>query len=252
MRGPSLLLFTIACQCVAAVRVRGGASLEAASRERGGALLALPTTTVTCGLRTTHYAAADFDQDAKSIKLGSGGFGVVHARQRADAAGSAASPLEERVLASSRGFLAVKTSAPPDNTRPAAVMAAAMKREAVMGLLVCSGGACPPGSPFAAFVGTVASSNADIPDVASERVMGVPLSAIMDDGPALKGRAPAWEGFLAVHALPEAAAPPVTRNLDGVLAAAAHMALAVARLRELNVVHHDIKPDNAMVTMRCG
>jgi hypothetical protein len=59
----------------------------------------------------------------------------------------------------------------------------------------------------------------------------------------------AWEGFLARHALPEAAAPPELRNLDGVLAAAAQMALAVARLREVGIVHHDIKPDNTMVIM---
>jgi len=55
-----------------------------------------------------------------------------------------------------------------------------------------------------------------------------------------------WRAFLDAYALPSSA-PAALRNLDGVLAVAAQMALAVARLAELNIVHHDIKPANTIV-----
>ena len=247
---PWLLLLSASAACVAAVRERGGARLDAAAplrgvRRRGGSLsaVAAPTTTATCGLTTLHYAITDFDQNAKKIKLGSGAFGVVHAVLRADAAGSAASPLEARALAASGGYLAVKSTA-------GAGAGNDVTREVALGLLVCSGAACPPGSPFSAFIGTVETRIPTQPDVATERAMGVPLSAIVRRSPMMfipPEKTIAWEGFLARHALPEAAAPPALRNLDGVLAAAAQMALAVARLHEVGIVHHDIKPGNTMV-----
>ncbi len=55
-----------------------------------------------------------------------------------------------------------------------------------------------------------------------------------------------WGAFLDAYALPSTTQPAL-RNLDGALAVAAQMALAVARLAELKIVHHDIKPANTIV-----
>jgi serine/threonine protein kinase len=251
---PRMLAWVFASLCAVrfcaalAVRGRGGDALEAGA---GQASVATPA--VVCGLTAVGYRAGDFT--GLGEELAQGGFGVVEAKTRSVAAGELLSPLEERVLAAADGTLAVKTAllngGPSDVIARAKAMAT---KEAALGLLVCSGAACPPGSPFPAFLGLQSDTASAIPALVSERVQGVELKSLTTSkGAAAAAARFVWGEFLERHALPEATPPaPALRNLDGVLVVATQMALAVARLQELGIVHHDIKLANTMLDAEGG
>ena len=247
-----LAALLLSAPCAAfAVRGRGGDVVAAgghafAVRGRGGDVVAagvsaLAQPTAICGMTATAYSVEDFDASNDNDKtVGAGSFGVVHSIPRKISRGETLTPTETRVLGGDNR-LAVKVA--ENSEKPEEAIQSAT-REAALGLLVCSGVGCPAGSPFPAFLGTQ-NKGAGPVALVTELVRGAELASVLARAPKDTDKT-AWTDFLDAHALPLPAAADL-RNLDGVLAAAAGMALALARLEEIGVVHHDIKPSNAMV-----
>ena len=60
---------------------------------------------------------------------------------------------------------------------------AASPREAALGLLVCSGAACPAGSPFPAFLGTQRKGAGQPVALVTELVLGAELASVWPENP---------------------------------------------------------------------
>ncbi len=238
-----LAALTAFALCAQALSVRGrrGGDVLAAGAPALAPSSAGPVESSICGLPSLLYVESAFAHD-RSV-LGRGGFGEVLAMHRQLQNNEVALPLERRALANAQNDLAVKMALPEGKTTPDDAT-----REAALGLLICSGAACPAGAPFPAFIGTLPMpENKNVPALVTERAIGTDLSNMLrPDRATRQAAAPDWLLFLDAYALPSSA-PAALRNLDGVLAVAAQMALAVARLAELSIVHHDIKPANTIV-----
>ena len=245
----ALLLSAPACVAFA-VRGHGGdvvaagvpATRLATTTKDNAVVSALAQPTTICGLTAAAYSVDDFE--ANSIPMGEGSFGKVLSIPRKTSQGETLTPTEARVLVDGGNRLAVKVAKEVKEEEMTSAIKSAT-REAALGLLVCSGVGCPAGSPFPAFLGTQ-NKGAGVPvALVTELVQGAELASVLAIDPKDTDKA-AWTEFLDAHALPSPA-PAALRNLDGVLAAAAGMALAVARLEEIGAVHHDMKPSNTMI-----
>ena len=242
----ALLLSAPAC---VAVRGHGGAVVAAGvpvtrlATKDEAVVSALAQPATICGLTAAAYSVGDFDE-ANSIAVGEGSFGKVLSIPRKTSQGETLTPTEARVLVDGGNRLAVKVAKKVEGKDMALAIKSAT-REAALGLLVCSDVGCPAGSPFPAFLGTENKGAGEPVALVTELVQGAELASVLGSSPKDTETA-AWAEFLDAHALPSPAAAAL-RNLDGVLAAAAGMALAVARLEEIGAVHHDMKPSNTMI-----
>jgi len=133
--------------------------------------------TTICGLTATAYSDGDFNARGDK-RVGKGGFGEVHSIPRKTSQGETLTPTEARVLVDGGDRLAVKVA-----TKKTESAVKSATREAALGLLVCSGAACPAGSPFPAFLGTQRKGAGQPVALVTELVLGAELASVWPENP---------------------------------------------------------------------